>query len=57
VAGPTCENARSPNFVRSRGRKSIDEVEDERSFLVPLSQTTNVVEAGSSERDLLAPID
>jgi len=28
VAGPVCENARSPNFVRSRG---TDEVEDERS--------------------------
>jgi len=42
VAGPACENARSPNFVRSRGREqSIDEVEDERSL----------------ERDLLAPTD
>ena len=42
VAGPACENARSPNFVRSRGReKSIDEVEDERS----------------PELDLLAPTD
>jgi len=30
VAGPACENDRSPNFVRSRG-SSIDEVEDERS--------------------------
>ena len=42
VAGPACENARSPNFVRSSGREqSIDEVEDERS----------------PERDLLAPTD
>jgi len=42
VAGPSCENARSPNFERSRGRESsIDEVEDERS----------------PERDLLAPTD
>ena len=41
VAGPACENARSPNFVRSRGRESIDEVEDERS----------------PQRDLLAPTD
>ena len=40
VAGPACENARSPNFVRSRGRdESIDEVEDERS----------------PERDLIVP--
>jgi len=32
VAGPACENARLPNFVRSRGREwSIDEVEDEHS--------------------------
>jgi len=42
VAGPACENARSPNFVLSRGREeSIDEVEDERS----------------PERDLLALTD
>jgi len=41
MAGPACENARSPNFVRSRGRESIDEVEDERS----------------PQRDLLAPTD
>jgi len=42
VAEPACENARSPNFVRSRGREqSIDEVEDERS----------------PERNLLAPTD
>ena len=40
VTEPACENARSPNFVRSRGREySIDEVEDERS----------------PERDLLVP--
>jgi len=31
VAGPACENAHSPKFVRSRGgEQSIDEVEDER---------------------------
>jgi len=42
VAGPACENARSPDFVCSRGREwSIDEVEDEHS----------------PERDLLAPTD
>jgi len=23
VAGPACENARSPNFVRSRGREFV----------------------------------
>jgi len=33
VEGPTCENARSPNFVwYNRGTEwSIDEVEDDRS--------------------------
>jgi len=42
VAGPACENARSSNLMRSRGREqSIDEVEDEHS----------------PERDLLAPTD
>ena len=29
VAGPACENARSPNFVRSRGREwCIDEMRE-----------------------------
>jgi len=42
VAGPACENARSPNFVRSRGReRSIDEVEDERSPQRDLLATTD----------------
>jgi len=42
VAGHACENTRSPNFVRRRGKEqSIDDVEDKRS----------------PERDLLAPTD
>ena len=44
VAGPACENARSPNFVRSRGKeKSVAEVDDcERS-----SRQFQLVDSGS----------
>jgi len=51
LVGPACENARSPNFVRSRGREqSMNEVEDERSperdLLMPTDWTVSIRYAG-----------